>query len=121
MEFIGNEPARNYIRSLPKRDKQIWSNLYPKANPVALDLLSKMLAFNPNKRITVEECLAHPYFKGLHSATEEPLADRKFDWAFDNFEPTKELLQNMVYDLSLHFHPENTHKLHPILQKNTHI
>ncbi len=29
-----------------------------------------------------------------------------FDWSWDSFKPTKELLQNMVYEESLFFHPE---------------
>ena len=28
-----------------------------------------------------------------------------FDWGWDNFKPTKDLLQNMVYDESLIYHP----------------
>ena len=54
MTFIGNDLARKYIRKLPKRNKQSWSSLYPKANPVALNLLGKMLVFNPEKRYTVK-------------------------------------------------------------------
>ena len=55
----GNENALKYIKSLPKRSKQHFQTLFPKANPVGLDLLSKMLVFNPDKRYTVEECLKH--------------------------------------------------------------
>jgi mitogen-activated protein kinase 1/3 len=29
-----------------------------------------------------------------------------FDWGWDNFKPTKDILQNMVYEESLFFHPE---------------
>ena len=29
----------------------------------ALDLLEKMLTFNPHKRIVVEDALAHPYLE----------------------------------------------------------
>lgn len=29
-----------------------------------------------------------------------------FDWSWDNFKPTKELLQTMVYEESLLYHPE---------------
>eukprot|EP00831_Metopus_contortus_P069427 TRINITY_DN6242_c0_g1_i2.p4 TRINITY_DN6242_c0_g1~~TRINITY_DN6242_c0_g1_i2.p4 ORF type:complete len:105 (+),score=16.70 TRINITY_DN6242_c0_g1_i2:221-535(+) len=101
MAFIENDQARKYIKSLPKRNKQHWSTLYPKANPVALDLLSKMLVFNPLKRYTVERCLSHPYFEGLHSEEAEPSCETIFDWSFDNFKPTKEKIQGMIYDLSL--------------------
>ena len=73
---------------------------------MGLDLLGKMLTFNPDKRFTVEECLNHPYFEGLHNPDEEPIAEKVFDWSFDNFEPTKEILQKMVYDESLTFHPD---------------
>jgi len=52
------------LKSLPKRTKQQFSTLYPKANPVALDLLGRILTFNPNRRLSIEECLAHPYFEG---------------------------------------------------------
>ena len=106
LSYIANESALKYLKSLPKRSKQPWTNLFAKANPMGLDLLSKMLTFNPDKRYTVEECLAHPYFEGLHNPDEEPVAETPFDWSFDHFEPTKEVLQNMIYEESLKFHPE---------------
>jgi mitogen-activated protein kinase 1/3 len=37
--------------------------MFPHANPLALDMLEKLLAFNPTKRITVEEALKHPYLE----------------------------------------------------------
>lgn len=36
------------------------------ASEEALDLLSKMLEFNPDKRISVEDALGHPFMKNLH-------------------------------------------------------
>eukprot|EP01017_Pseudomicrothorax_dubius_P021801 TRINITY_DN2344_c0_g1_i1.p1 TRINITY_DN2344_c0_g1~~TRINITY_DN2344_c0_g1_i1.p1 ORF type:complete len:251 (-),score=40.03 TRINITY_DN2344_c0_g1_i1:84-836(-) len=106
LSFIGNESAMKYVKSLPKRSTQQWQSLYPKANPVGMDLLSKMLTFNPDRRLTVEECLRHPYFESLHNPEEEPVCSEPFDWGWDNFEPTKEKLQSMVYDEAVHFHPE---------------
>lgn len=106
MEYITNDKALDYMKSLPKRSKLPLKNLYPDATPEALDLLEKMLVFNPEKRYTAEECLAHPYFEDYHSAETEPLADEVFDWSWDNFEPTKELLQEMIYEESLKFHPK---------------
>jgi serine/threonine protein kinase len=40
--------------------------LYPHASDMALDLLEKTLTFAPEKRMTVEEALAHPYLALLH-------------------------------------------------------
>lgn len=58
---ISSHRSRDYLRALPFKKKKPFASLYPNANPDALDLLERMLAFNPRKRITVEECLAHPY------------------------------------------------------------
>ena len=98
---------KEFLKKLAKRTKQTWSSLFPNSNPVALDLLGKMLMFNPKKRYTVEQCLAHPYFEGLHNPEEEPITNRPFDWSFDDVELTKENLQNMVYEESIFFHPED--------------
>lgn len=37
----------------------------------ALDLLEKMLTFNPNKRISVEQALAHPYLEQYYDPADE--------------------------------------------------
>ena len=44
-----------------------------------------MLAFNPDKRYTVEKCLIHPYFNGLHDEAQENISEKGFDWAWDTF------------------------------------
>jgi mitogen-activated protein kinase 1/3 len=110
LSFIGNSLAKKFVKSLPKRNRQTWSSLFPKANPVALDLLGHMLVFNPDKRAKIRKCLAHPYFEGLHNEGAEPIADEPFDWSWDDFEPTKDMLQIMVYEESLKFHPDDEEK-----------
>lgn len=45
--------------------------LYPTATPVALDLLEKLLSFDPMSRIDVQEALEHPYFELFHDPDDE--------------------------------------------------
>lgn len=47
--------------------------MYPNADPRALDLLDKMLTFNPNKRISIEDALAHPYLEQYYDPNDEVL------------------------------------------------
>ena len=107
MNYISNPQAKEFVLKLARRSKQPFSQLFPKSNPVALDLLSKMLNFNPNKRYTIEQCISHPYFETLHNPEEEPISESAFDWSFDDIELTKDNLQSIIYDQSLNFHPEN--------------
>lgn len=65
LKYIGNKQAIMYIKSLPKRTKQKWEKLFPEITPALSDLLTKMLCFNPDKRISAEECLEHPFFAEL--------------------------------------------------------
>lgn len=37
-------------------------------NAEAIDLLSKLLMYDPEKRITAKEALLHPYFKQFNSS-----------------------------------------------------
>lgn len=43
-----------------------------------------MLVFDPKKRITAKEALAHDYLAPYHDPTDEPVADEKFDWSFND-------------------------------------
>lgn len=110
LEFLTKQEPKDYLKKLAKRTKQQFSSLFPDANPVALDLLDKMLIFNPKKRFTAEQCLSHPYFEGLHDPELEPIASSLFDWSFDDKELAKEQLQKMIYEESKHFHSKDNDK-----------
>ncbi|EGV62181.1 mitogen activated protein kinase 2 [Yamadazyma tenuis] len=86
---IGSVRAQNYVRSLPYTRKVEYSELFPTANPLALDLLEHMLTLDPYERITVDEALKHPYFQVWHDPQDEPECQIKFD--FKSFETIDDL------------------------------
>ena len=50
--YIENEKALHYIQSLPFKPKVPLARLYPQATPMAIDLMEKIVQFNPAQRIT---------------------------------------------------------------------
>lgn len=55
--------ARATLERMPQRPPQNIHQLFPGVDPLALDLLSKILEFDPNKRISAEQALQHEYLQ----------------------------------------------------------
>ncbi len=51
-------PLRNAANFKPKR----FEDVFPTLDENGIDLLSKMLAYDPNNRITASKALEHPFF-----------------------------------------------------------
>jgi len=71
---ITTRRSRDYIRALPFRKRRPFAQLFPNASALAVDFLTKTLTFDPKKRITVEQALAHPYLEAYHDPDDEPVA-----------------------------------------------
>jgi mitogen-activated protein kinase 7 len=80
---VGSSRAQEYVRNLPYMAKKPFQQLFPNANPDALDLLDRMLAFDPSSRISVEETLQHPYLEVWHDETDEPDCPTTFNFDFE--------------------------------------
>lgn len=100
---IKSRRAREYIRSLPFKKKIPFKALFPKSNELALDLLEKLLAFNPAKRISVEDALRHPYLEPYHDPDDEPTAPPIPEGFFD-FDKNKDALSKDQLKCMFGFH-----------------
>eukprot|EP00769_Ergobibamus_cyprinoides_P002463 gnl/Ergobibamus_cyprinoides/359.p2 GENE.gnl/Ergobibamus_cyprinoides/359~~gnl/Ergobibamus_cyprinoides/359.p2 ORF type:complete len:139 (+),score=70.47 gnl/Ergobibamus_cyprinoides/359:414-830(+) len=84
IEAIKSPFAATMLESLPPSQPRDPAELFPSASPEALDLLMKMLAFNPDKRISAEDALRHPYVKAFHNPAEEPACPRPIKIIIDD-------------------------------------
>uniref|UniRef100_A0A8C1DQH9 Mitogen-activated protein kinase n=1 Tax=Cyprinus carpio carpio TaxID=630221 RepID=A0A8C1DQH9_CYPCA len=103
LNCIINMKARNYLQSLPQKTKVPWITLFHKADNKALDLLDRMLTFNPIKRITVEEALAHPYLEQYYDPSDEPVAEEPFTFNMELDDLPKEKLKELIYEETARF------------------
>ena len=76
-----------------------FRQMFPKATDHALDLLRKMLAFDPASRITVEEALEHPYLAVWHDASDEPSCPATFDFSFEVVEDIPEMKRMILNEV----------------------
>lgn len=105
IKFIDNPKARKFIKSLPYSPGTALSCLYPNAHPLAIDLLQKMLIFDPSKRIGVTEALQHPYMSPLYDPNSNPPAQVPIDLDVDE-DMEEEMIREMMWKEMLHYHPE---------------
>ncbi|XP_048136117.1 mitogen-activated protein kinase 15 isoform X1 [Rhodamnia argentea] len=105
---VRNEKARRYLGSMRKKRPIPFSQKFPNADPLALRLLERMLAFEPKDRPSAEEALADPYFKGLAKVEREPSAQpvTKMEFEFERRRITKEDVRELIYREILEYHPK---------------
>lgn len=102
---VQSRRAREYINTLPRCEKIPLKRAFPHVNPLGLDLLQKMLLFDPSERITAKEALEHPYLKTYHDPIDEPEGETipssffDFDQHKDNLttKDLKKLLWNEIF------------------------
>lgn len=106
LKFIDNPKASKYIQSLPYTCGTPFSRLYPGAPPLAIDLLQKMLVFDPSKRITVTQALEHPYISSLYDPSCDPPAQVPINIDIDE-DIGEGVIRELMWEEILHYHPEH--------------
>ena len=105
---IENEKNKDFVQQLPRREGRDFDQLFKGANPDAIDLLKKMLTYDPDERITVQQALEHPYLKQLHYPDDEPTTNpvSAFDFDFEKYSLSKEDFKDLMFDEIMLYHSD---------------
>ncbi|CAK9133187.1 unnamed protein product [Ilex paraguariensis] len=105
---VRNEKARRYLTSMRKKQPVSFVQKFPNADPLALRLLERLLAFDPKDRPTAEQALADPYFRGLAKVEREPSCQpiTKMEFEFERRRFTKEGIRELIFREVLEYHPQ---------------
>lgn len=96
---IKSTQAQKFLRSLGKRPRMAFRSLFPSASDLALDLLERMLEFDPTKRISADDALSHPYMIDIekkYKGGADPHPLLRIDFSFDTKNLTKVDLRTMI-------------------------
>uniref|UniRef100_A0A0D3DQ54 Protein kinase domain-containing protein n=1 Tax=Brassica oleracea var. oleracea TaxID=109376 RepID=A0A0D3DQ54_BRAOL len=105
---IRNEKARRYLSSMRKKQPVPFSHNFLKADPLALRLLERLLAFDPKDRASAEDALSDPYFSGLSNSEREPSTQpiSKLEFDFERKKLNKDDVRELIYREILEYHPQ---------------
>jgi len=114
MGFITSSQARKFIRSLPKKPGVPFEKLFHNQNPDTIDLLKRMLTFDPSRRISVDEALAHPYLAAFANQdvgtpdqpSQYPVCDSLFEFKYEHIKLDGTMLRELMWEEMSHYHPD---------------
>ena len=76
-----NEKIRNEIRNTnlltylmencATIEQKTWGQLIPNGSPEALDLISKLITYDPDERLTAKEALQHPFLAEIYDPEDD--------------------------------------------------
>lgn len=81
--FVTDQKALEYLDAFPAKPRTDLASLYPGAGEDGIDLLNRMLNFNPYFRISIEECFEHPFFKKVRKPAKEAAEMRDIQIDFE--------------------------------------
>ncbi|KAI3404569.2 tmk1 [Candida oxycetoniae] len=121
LETIKSSRAKQFICSLPVIKKLDFTKFiinHPSrilrhqeaaaiVNPLSVDLLEKLLVFNPSKRLTAKEALKHPYLANYHDPLDEPQTSpipiEEFDFDIEKKNLDTESLKILIFNQIMKF------------------
>jgi serine/threonine protein kinase len=109
IESFPDDKFRSLLKALPKKKGRSLESIFPKANPLALDLMKKLMSFSTTKRLSAAEALKHPYLKDLHLEEDEPTRDlvNEAEFEFEKHHLSLEQLRDLIYEEILLYHYPN--------------
>jgi serine/threonine protein kinase len=116
LDFVENAKAKEFLKNYGSKGENKIQSFFEESipNPHGIDLLYKMLVFNPKHRISVDEALSHPYLSELYCPEDEPttkpLSPLEFD--FENLPLNKEQMKDLIYEEILLYHFPNFREKH---------
>ncbi|CAD6197380.1 unnamed protein product, partial [Caenorhabditis auriculariae] len=100
IQSIGSYYAASVLDKMPQRPRKPLEIVIPTAGPHALDMLHRLLIFAPHRRMTIEQCLVHPYVVQFHNPADEPALNYEVNLPLpDHIQLSIDDYRNRLYEM----------------------
>mmetsp|Transcript_4081 Transcript_4081/g.7171 ORF Transcript_4081/g.7171 Transcript_4081/m.7171 type:complete len:412 (-) Transcript_4081:186-1421(-) len=109
LAFVTRPSSLKFIKKLRYMPGVALADLFSDdVNPLAIDLMEKLLVFDPRERWSAPQILEHPYLAEYHLQIEEPEAsvEDKLEIAAQDDELDQKALRALIWKEIAKFHPK---------------
>jgi serine/threonine protein kinase len=96
IQNIGSSAGISFMKTLPNSLGVPLESVFRGVDPVAIDLMKRILTINPEDRISVENTLRHEFFEGLFAEEDIVEAD-KFNASYEDTYIAMECIKSECY------------------------
>jgi len=89
--------------------------MIPTAPAVAIDLIKKVMTYDPDERLTALEVLKHPFFEELYDPEEDesivygdPV--QYYDFEFESYSLEKDIIKELILDEIIMYNSKEARK-----------
>eukprot|EP01062_Namystynia_karyoxenos_P022246 TRINITY_DN1851_c0_g1_i1.p1 TRINITY_DN1851_c0_g1~~TRINITY_DN1851_c0_g1_i1.p1 ORF type:complete len:380 (+),score=84.80 TRINITY_DN1851_c0_g1_i1:101-1240(+) len=109
LDFVKSEDALRFLRNMQRKKSRAMAELIPKAPRDCLSLIESMMVFHPERRITADAALRHPWFASLYDPEDDmdyvPDPRIKMTWEFDYRDVREPELRKLFWEEIVLYHP----------------
>lgn len=106
ISFVTDAKAIGYLKSFTPNARLNFDEKYPGATADGVDLLNRMLQFNPYFRISVDEALSHPFFQRVRKPHKEKESQVQITLDFESDNLDRSRLRQLFVEIILDFERE---------------
>jgi len=100
-----NPNTRKYLQSIPSSKPKNLKNIYPGSSPSAINLLTKLLTFDVDKRFNVTQALEHEYFDNVRDQVAQKYYYKDDKFEFEDLQLDINMLRALIVDEIFIYNP----------------
>ena len=111
VSHIKNGQARKFLDSQISKKKRSFNTIFPNAANDSIEVLEKLLVFDPNDRLTIDETMNLKYITIVSNNQTSnslifPEVSNEFEFSFERNNSTKAQLKSLILNEVISFHEE---------------